>query len=427
MTATLSRGTANVRGPGDAAIHAGVGRRPVAGAHNWVQTGPRNITGRIRALVFDPRSAQVVYAGAASGGVWKSLDGGRSWFPLWFDEDSLAIGALSVCRNVLTQPAGAPLTIWAATGESPDSGQGFVRGAGIWRSTDDGVNWQRVGTLAQLNQSDQFDALAADPTDPDVCWAVGPRGVFRSRLVGGAIAWDVLEPGIAYSDVAIVPALGGPAGQTFLYLVRTDAQGHILRLNHAQSHDPVVANVQMAIIALSEELLPPAPFPTFAPLNAAGDPQTNRAKIAFSASDPDIAYVAYSKGMPGGISMSAGVFRITNVRARMTGPAPHPAFVRLDPAEWATNQTFDTVALLGTIGAVESQVDYDLCIAVNPANSAHVVVGMREMYRCLNATAAAPTWSRILAAEMHTIDSAQHEDQHALAFEPGGAAAPASP
>ena len=56
-----------------------------------------------------------MYAGAASGGVYKTIDTGESWFPLWHDAPSLAVGAIGICR-------GTPLTVYVATGEPRTGG-----------------------------------------------------------------------------------------------------------------------------------------------------------------------------------------------------------------------------------------------------------------------------------------------------------------
>jgi len=61
----------------------------------WYSIGPRNINGRVKALAIHPTDPDTVYAGAASGGVWKSEDGGQSWRALWHDQEALAVGGLA--------------------------------------------------------------------------------------------------------------------------------------------------------------------------------------------------------------------------------------------------------------------------------------------------------------------------------------------
>lgn len=83
---------------------------PAGAGSPWFTIGPRNVNGRIKCLAVDPTDADIVFAGAASGGVWKSADGAQSWRPLWDEQDTMAVGGLAVAPS-------APTTIYAATGE----------------------------------------------------------------------------------------------------------------------------------------------------------------------------------------------------------------------------------------------------------------------------------------------------------------------
>ena len=65
----------------------------------WFSVGPRNVNGRVKSIVVHPGDASIVYAGAASGGVWKTTDGGQSWRPLWHDEESLAVGSIAIAPS----------------------------------------------------------------------------------------------------------------------------------------------------------------------------------------------------------------------------------------------------------------------------------------------------------------------------------------
>jgi hypothetical protein len=59
------------------------GYAPAGAGTPWLSIGPRNVNGRVKALAVHPTDPSTVYAGAASGGVWKSTDAGQSWRPLW--------------------------------------------------------------------------------------------------------------------------------------------------------------------------------------------------------------------------------------------------------------------------------------------------------------------------------------------------------
>jgi hypothetical protein len=72
---------------------------PAGAGSPWFSLGPRNINGRVRCVAVDPTDANTVYAGAASGGLWKSGDGGLTWMPLWNTQESLAIGAVAIAAT----------------------------------------------------------------------------------------------------------------------------------------------------------------------------------------------------------------------------------------------------------------------------------------------------------------------------------------
>ena len=107
---------------------------------DWQWVGPGNIGGRLRPIIFDPAVPTTMYVGSASGGIWKTVDGGSNWLPL---DDFLP--SLSV-SDLVMHPEDSN-TIFAATGEgffeAPEgsSNTAAVRGAGIFFTTDAGVTW----------------------------------------------------------------------------------------------------------------------------------------------------------------------------------------------------------------------------------------------------------------------------------------------
>lgn len=94
------------------------------------------VAGRITALAVDPTNANVVYAGAADGGVWKTTDGGIHWTPLTDTQPSLAVGSIAI------DPSNHS-TIYVGTGEENFSGDSYF-GAGILKSTNGGSSWTQI-------------------------------------------------------------------------------------------------------------------------------------------------------------------------------------------------------------------------------------------------------------------------------------------
>ena len=105
-----------------------------AGA-DFRHVGP--VGNRVSAVIGEPGDANVYYIGGASGGVFKSEDGGVSWRPIFDGQASMSIGALALAPS-------DPNVLWAGTGEA------FIRsnvsiGDGVYRSTDAGETWRHMG------------------------------------------------------------------------------------------------------------------------------------------------------------------------------------------------------------------------------------------------------------------------------------------
>jgi photosystem II stability/assembly factor-like uncharacterized protein len=147
--------------------------------------GPR-IGNRIAAVAGIAGDPSTYYAGAASGGVFKSVDGGNRWEPIFDKQSAAAIGALAVAPT-------EPNTVWAGTGEAWAIRDNDVMGNGIYKSLDAGKNWTNMG----LPHSGRIGRIIVHPTNPDVVFAcvlgrmTGPqqeRGVYRT--IDGGQHWE---------------------------------------------------------------------------------------------------------------------------------------------------------------------------------------------------------------------------------------------
>ncbi len=147
-----------------------------------------DVSGRVKAIVVDKRNSDVVYAGTAQGGVWKTSDGGASWLPLTDNQASLAIGALALDPN-------NPDIVYAGTGE-PSSGLDNYYGAGILKSTNGGQSWVRLG--ADVFGGMGISKIVIDPANSNVVYvasgvtgvegvATPLRGIFKSN--DGGQSW----------------------------------------------------------------------------------------------------------------------------------------------------------------------------------------------------------------------------------------------
>jgi photosystem II stability/assembly factor-like uncharacterized protein len=165
------------------------GYAPAGAGSPWFTIGPRNVNGRVKALAVHPADPDTVYAGAASGGVWKSTDGGQSWRPLWDQQDTMASVALAIAP-------GAANTIYAATGEwTPGWGPGFP-GTGVFVSTDAGATW----TPRTAVVSRRVAQVLVSPTDVNRVYVAGESGFERST--DGGVSWITVRAG-QISDAVI--------------------------------------------------------------------------------------------------------------------------------------------------------------------------------------------------------------------------------
>ncbi len=152
--------------------------------------GPAVMSGRIAAIDAVNTNPRIIYVGAASGGVWKSLTGGTVWKPI-FEKYTQSIGALTIDQN-------HPDTIWVGTGESNMRNSVSV-GTGLYRSTDAGENWTKVG----LDSTEHISRIVIDPRNSNVVYVSAPgalwgdskhRGLYKTT--DGGATWEK----ILYTD-----------------------------------------------------------------------------------------------------------------------------------------------------------------------------------------------------------------------------------
>jgi photosystem II stability/assembly factor-like uncharacterized protein len=141
---------------------------------------------RVASIAGVPGDPYVYYAGAASGGVWKSSNGGEDWTPIFDDQPVAAIGALAVAPS-------SPNIVWAGTGEAWAIRDTDVTGNGVYKSTDAGKTWTHMG----LDETGRIARVVVHPRNPDnvfVCATgrlTGPqqeRGVYRTT--DGGQHWE---------------------------------------------------------------------------------------------------------------------------------------------------------------------------------------------------------------------------------------------
>src|SRR3989442_7232206 len=118
---------------------------------------------RAIAAVGEPGNPLVAYVGAASGGVWKTEDGGVHWRAVFDSEPAQAIGALAIAPS-------AHNVVWAGTGETFFIRSMTALGNGVYRSTDAGRSWQHMG----LDSTGRVARIVIDPANPDAVLVCAP-------------------------------------------------------------------------------------------------------------------------------------------------------------------------------------------------------------------------------------------------------------
>ncbi len=160
---------------------------PVA---NWQSVGPTNQAGRMITCAFDPTNSAVLYAGSASGGLWKTSNSGTSWTPLTDNLPSISIGAVAVNPQNNNE-------ILIGTGEGYLLSYWHQYGVGVLKSTDGGLTWNPTGLAVADSLLFGCLGFAWDPINPNYVYLATTFGVYVSTDAGDN--WTLKLPGTATS------------------------------------------------------------------------------------------------------------------------------------------------------------------------------------------------------------------------------------
>ena len=161
----------------------------------WRNIGPANMAGRVTDIDAVEANPAVVYVAAASGGVWKSVNAGTTWEPIFTNYGTSSIGDVTVFQK-------DPNIVWVGTGE------GCVRnssswGDGVYKSTDAGKTFTKMG----LGETEHIARIITHPTNPDIVYVAAQghlwgynqeRGIFKT--IDGGKTWKRLAGGLPQDD-----------------------------------------------------------------------------------------------------------------------------------------------------------------------------------------------------------------------------------
>jgi len=158
--------------------------------------GPALMSGRINDLEMHPTNARIMYAGTAGGGVWKSVDGGATYSPI-FDEYAQSIGVVTL------DPKDPDQTIWVGTGETWTRNSVSV-GNGLYRSTDGGSNWKEI---PGFEKSERIASVVINPNNTNEVY-VGVLGALWSDSEDRGV-YKTTDGGKTWNKILYVDAKTG--------------------------------------------------------------------------------------------------------------------------------------------------------------------------------------------------------------------------
>ncbi len=169
----------------------------------WRSIGPVNMAGRITDVEGDPKNSKIFYVSGATGGIWKTINAGTTWIPLWDHGPIASMGDIAIAPS-------DDRIIYAGTGED-NARNSVAPGYGVYKSTDGGVTWQSLG----LEKTQQIGRIVVHPTNPNIVYvaAVGAtwasnadRGLYKTT--DGGKTWNKIKyvsDKAGFIDVAMDP------------------------------------------------------------------------------------------------------------------------------------------------------------------------------------------------------------------------------
>lgn len=251
------------------------------GNHQFRFIGPEG--NRAIAVAGVPGDPMINYIGAASGGLWKTEDGGINFRPIFDDQDISSIGSIALAPS-------DPDQVWVGTGETFVIRPAHAMGNGIYFSPDAGKTWEHKG----LEKTGRIGHVLIHPTNPDIVYAAalghtyGPqqeRGVYRTK--DGGDTWErilFIDEGTGASDLAI-----DPENPNIIYAAMWSIHINTWGLNSGGSGSGIYKSTDGG--------------DTWEPLNKYGlkfgaERIVGKTSVAVSHSDPNIVYALFEAESP---------------------------------------------------------------------------------------------------------------------------------
>lgn len=182
--------------------------------------GPALTSGRVVDIAVDPAHPDTWYVAAASGGLWKTTNGGTTWKPMFDEQASYSLGCVALDPK-------DPLTVWVGTGEN-NSQRSVSYGDGLYKSTDGGKHWENMG----LKDSEHIAKILVDPRDSKVVYvaaqgplwrAGGDRGLYKTT--DGGKTWKAVLT--ISENTGVTDVVMDPGNPDVLYAAAYQRRRHV--------------------------------------------------------------------------------------------------------------------------------------------------------------------------------------------------------
>ncbi len=356
----------------------GLGPIPIGAASSGFTqfSGQPPYSGRITAIATHPTNSQIAYVGGAAGGVWKTIDGGTTFNPVFDDQASLSVGSIGI------DPLNSQ-TVYVGTGEAnatspyrPQLRDSYY-GAGLYKSTDGGTTWARIGD--STFGSCHVAAVTPHPT------------------IAGVVVATVSTSGLSGAS----PCTAG------IYRSTDGGTTWTLRLDLSASSGQDFAPLSLAVSGA-------APSRWFAGVARAGVYRSTDSGVTWTRLT---AAPLPAPSLIGRVAVSVSPVAPDRVYAVMSTPAGDALGVWTSPDGGATWAAADTPTGKPECTSSSGQCTYDLAIAASPGGEGSFTVGGVKLRRYTSFGSAS---SVVLDPQNTTGNVGVHWDTHVLVFDAAG-------
>jgi len=335
------------------------------------------VSGRVRGMAIHPTNPDIVYIGAASGGLWKTTDGGESWVNIGDELPSLTYGAIAIDPN-------NPNTVYAGAGEFVATFfslyAGSFEGDGLYKSTDGGFTWDQI--VNGFGGITQFGDLEVSPHNSNIVIAALGGGVWHRGNLSNEGIWLSTDAGVNWTrtliagdasdiifhptDANIVYAAAGDRLSTAGFHISTDAGLTWTQSNSGLQFNSEITRMQISLCDLNPSIIYATIF-------------------NFSAVSGDTALTRAYKTTDGGLNWN-----------------------HISPGTWFGGY-------YPSINFIYDQGFYDLTVAVNPSNPDQVLIGNVELHQSTDGQNFSPMR---ISGSNNSNGCLVHVDIHKILFAP---------